>query len=103
MPKKYRTKAESEKDGNLTPSPEKLAVSTLSQYEHSISWHQEGKAYLLGITERTCRNWRIQLSGKREIILPEEYRGAEGRQRLVAKKGVLLATYYLTPSFGQNV
>ena len=48
----------------------------------------------LGASLRTCERWRTQRFGKREIILPEEYRGAEGRRRLTEKEGISLSTYY---------
>ena len=51
-------------------------------------------ADILGVTQRTCQMWNNLLMPKREIILPEEYRGAEGKQRLVETEGVSLRTYY---------
>ena len=41
-----RTKAIAEKNTSILPCPEKLAVPTSPDYQHSISLHHEGKAYL---------------------------------------------------------
>lgn len=51
-------------------------------------------AAALGVTERTCYNWKASVAPKREIILPEEYRGADGKKRLVEQEGISLRTYY---------
>ena len=49
----YRTKAIAEKSNDLVPCPERLAVPTLQNYEHSISLHQDGKAFLQKLTMST--------------------------------------------------
>ncbi len=49
---------------------------------------------VLGVSQRTCQRWNELLVPQREIILPEEYRGSEGKQRLVETEGVSLRTYY---------
>ena len=49
---------------------------------------------ILGVTQRTCQMWNKLIVPKREILLPEEYRGSEGKQRLVETEGVSRATYY---------
>ena len=49
---------------------------------------------VLGVSQRTCQRWNELLMPKREIILPEEYRGSEGKKRLVETEGVSLRTYY---------
>ena len=51
-------------------------------------------AELLGVTERTCYNWKSQFPEERKIILPEEYRGTEGREKLIDTEGISLATFY---------
>ena len=48
----------------------------------------------LGVTRRTCQMWNSLLVPDREIILPEEYRGKEGRQKLTEEEGISLRTYY---------
>lgn len=46
MTKSYRTKALAEKTNDIVPCPERLAVPTSPDYQHCISLHHEGKAYL---------------------------------------------------------
>lgn len=49
---------------------------------------------VLEVSQRTCQRWNELLVPKREIILPEEYRGSDGKQRLIEAEGVSRATYY---------
>ena len=49
---------------------------------------------ILGVSQRTCRRWNELLVSKREIILPEEYRGSDGKQRLVNTEDISIRTYY---------
>ena len=51
-------------------------------------------AGVLGVSQRTCQRWNELLMSKREIILPEEYRGTGGNQRLMETEGISLRTYY---------
>ena len=46
MTKTYRTKALAEKSNDIVLCPDRLAVPTSPDYQHCISLHQEGKAYL---------------------------------------------------------
>ena len=48
----------------------------------------------LGVCERTVYNWKKSLTTTRDILLPEEYRGREGKKRLVETEGVSVRTYY---------
>lgn len=70
-----------------------------SQRETGLSLLQAGMttlevAEILGVSQRTCQRWNRLLTPGREIILPEEYRGSEGKQRLIDAEGVSLRTYY---------
>ena len=70
-----------------------------SQRETGLALLRSGMTTLevseeLGVSQRTCQRWNKLLTPTREIILPEEYRGAEGHQRLVDAEGVSLSTYY---------
>ena len=49
----YRIKSNAEKNKPLIPCPDKLAVPTLPNYEHSISLHPAGNAYLEKLTIST--------------------------------------------------
>ncbi len=77
----------------------------------SLRWDKESKKYeglsllkagmttlevseILGVTQRTCQMWNKLLVPNREIILPEEYRGSEGKKRLEETEKVSRATYY---------
>ncbi len=51
-------------------------------------------ADILGVSERSCYRWKELLAPKREVILPEEFRGADGKKRLVATKGISRSTFY---------
>ena len=42
-----------DKEKPLTPYPDKIATSTLFGYEHSLSFHHEGKAYMQHIMINT--------------------------------------------------
>ena len=70
-----------------------------SQKETGLALLQSGMTTLevsevLGVSQRTCQRWNKLLTPTREIILPEEYRGSEGKKRLVETEGVSRATYY---------
>ena len=70
-----------------------------SKKEEGLSLLQSGMttlevAEVLEVSQRTCQRWNELLMPKREIILPEEYRGSEGEQRLIDAEGVSLRTYY---------
>ena len=71
----------------------------VSQRETGLALLQSGMTTLevadvLGVSQRTCQRWNKLLTPTREIILPEGYRGSEGKQRLIETEGVSRATYY---------
>lgn len=57
----------------------------------------------LGVTDRTVRNWAREANVKREILLPSEYMGADGKRLLVETEGVSRATYYRRLKAGEIV
>lgn len=70
-----------------------------SQKEQGLNLLRSGMTTLevsdaLGVSRRTCQRWNNLLSPGRNIILPEEYRGSDGHQRLVDDEGISLSTYY---------
>ena len=70
-----------------------------SQREQGLDLLRSGMTTLevsdaLGVSQRTCQRWNKLLSPVRNIILPEEYRGSDGHQRLVDDEGISLSTYY---------
>lgn len=73
----------------LEESKKELGVKLLDEGMTPLEVSQE-----LGVSARTCRRWKELLMPKREIILPEEYRGSEGRLRLTEMEGISLSTYY---------
>ena len=106
MSKSYRTKAIAEKNSDLTPCPERLAVPTLPNYENSISLHQEGKAYMQYLTISTdslkFENGEMFFEGALEPISTVELKNMvtnEGIEKidiplLTALYNVILAKYH---------
>ena len=98
MSKTYRTKANAEKDGALTPCPEKLAVPTLPNYEHSISLHQEGKAYLQHLSISTdglkFENGEMFFEGALEPISTVELKNMVTNEGIDKIDIPLLTAYY---------
>ena len=98
MPKKYRTKAEASKDGALTPCPEKLAVSTLTHYEHSLSFHQEGRAYMQHLKISTdglkFENGEMFFDGALEPISTVELKNMSTQKGIEKIDIPLLSFYY---------
>ena len=98
MPKKYRTKAEANKDGALTPCPDKLATSTLIGYEHSLSFHQEGKAYMQHLMINTdglkFENGDMFFDGALEPISTVELKNMSTKKGIEKIDIPLLSFYY---------
>lgn len=98
MPKQYRTKAKANKSGALTPCPDKLATSTLSGYEHSLSFHQEGKAYMQHLMINTdglkFENGEMFFDGALEPISTVELKNMSTKKGIEKIDIPLLSFYY---------
>lgn len=98
MSKSYRTKAIAEKNTSLVPCPERLAVPTLPTYEHSISLHQDGKAYLQNLSVSTdglqFENGKMFLSGALEPISTVELQDMRTNEGIEEIDIPLLTMYY---------
>lgn len=81
----------------LEESKKELGVKLLKEGMTPLEVSQE-----LGVSERTCYRWNELLRPEREIILPEEYRGSEGRLRLTKTEGISLSTYYRRQREGES-
>lgn len=49
---------------------------------------------ILEVPVSTCYRWRSVIMPRREVILPEEYRGSEGKKNLKNIEGISLSTVY---------
>ena len=98
MSKSYRTKAIAEKNTSLVPCPERLAVPTLPTYEHCISLHQYGKAYLQNLSVSTdglqFENGKMFLSGALEPISTVELQDMRTNEGIEEIDIPLLTMYY---------
>ena len=98
MAKSYRTKAIAEKNGNLTQCPEQLALSTLSDYQNSLSFHQEGKAYMQHLTINTdglrFENGEMFFAGDLEPISTVELQDMRTNEGIEEIDIPLLTVYY---------
>ena len=98
MSKSYRTKAIAEKNTSLVPCPERLAVPTLPTYEHSISLHQDGKAYLQNLSVSTdglqFENGKMFFTGDLEPISTVELQDMCTNEGIEEIDIPLLTMYY---------
>lgn len=96
----YRTKAEAEADKEkpLTPCPAQLATPTLSGYEHSLSFHQEGNAYMKHLKIRTdgltFENGEMFFKGTLEPISTIELKDMQTKEGVEEIDIPLLSFYY---------
>ena len=96
----YRTKAEAEADREkpLTQCPNKIATPTLPGYEHSLSFHQEGKAYIQHIMINTdglkFENGEMFFEGALEPISTVELKNMSTKKGIEKIDITLLSFYY---------
>lgn len=107
--KPARTKAIADKkNGDLTPCPECLAVPTLPNYEHSISLHQEGKAYLQNLISTDgleFKDGKMYFKGALEPISTVELQDMRTNKGIEEIDIPLLTMYYsiILASFQEKI
>ena len=98
VPYRTRAEAEADKEKSLTPCPDKLATSTLSGYEHSLSFHQEGKAYMQHLMINTdglkFENGEMFFDGALEPISTVELKNMSTKKGIEKIDIPLLSFYY---------
>ena len=102
-------KAIAEKDSPLVHCPERLAVPTLPTYEYSISFHQDGKAYLQNLSVSTdglqFENGKMFFSGALEPISTVELQDMRTNKGIEEIDIPLLTMYYsiILASFQEKI
>ena len=106
--KPARTKAIADKKRDLAPCPECLAVPTLPNYEHSISLHQEGKAYLQNLISTDgleFKDGKMYFKGALEPISTVELQDMRTNEGIEEIDIPLLTMYYsiILASFQEKI
>ncbi len=98
MTKYYRTKAIAAKDNDISSCPDRLAVPTSPNFEHSISWHQEGKAHLFNLSITTdsleFKDGKMFFKGALEPISTVELKDMSTNEGIEEIDIPLLTMYY---------
>ena len=98
VPYKTKAEAEADKEKPLTSCPDKLATPTLPGYEHSLSFHQEGKAYMKHLIINTdglkFENGEMFFDGALEPISTVELKNMSTEKGIEKIDIPLLSFYY---------
>lgn len=94
----YKTKAIAAKDNDISSCPDRLAVPTSPNFEHSISWHQEGKAHLFNLSITTdsleFKDGKMFFKGALEPISTVELKDMSTNEGIEEIDIPLLTMYY---------
>ena len=95
--KSYKTKAIAEKNTSLVHCPERLAVPTSPDYQHCISLHHEGKAYLeklISTKGLEFKDGKMFFEGELEPISTVELQDMRTKEGIEEIDIPLLTMYY---------
>ena len=98
MAKSYRTKAIAEKNNDISSCPDRLAVPTSPNFEHSITWHPESKAHLFNLSITTdsleFKDGNMFFKGSLEPISTVELKDMSTNEGIEEIDIPLLTMYY---------